>query len=125
MWSTSTTGQTKSLIPLICRREPFRLTAIHCADNRQLSDSGLAIFRDCRNLGALDLAHTDVSDAGLGNFQDCRNLKQLGLPGTHVTDRGLAFFKECKNLNELFLDDTQVGDAGLAHFADRDFGVFP
>ena len=123
-------------------REAFQLTHLHLQGNAQVSDAGLANFKDCRNLTGLnlhktkvgdaglahfkecksltylDLTNTQVSDAGLANFKDCKNLTFLNLWATQVSDAGLAHFKDCKNLTGLNLSGTQVGDAGLAHFKD-------
>jgi hypothetical protein len=57
-----------------------------------------------------------MTDTGLAHFKDCKNLGHLFLSGTKVSDVGLAHFKDCKSLTHLYLDHTQVGDAGLAHF---------
>src|SRR5262249_49269889 len=82
----------------------------------QMSDVGLAHFKDCKNLTKLELHSTQVSDAGLVHFQDCKALTVLNLGGTKVSDVGLAHFRDCKNLTYLGLNGTQVSDAGLDHF---------
>ena len=53
-----------------------------------------------------------VGDSGLAHFKDCKNLTYLDLNGTKVSDAGLAHFKDCKNLMYHSLSGTQVGDAG-------------
>jgi uncharacterized membrane protein/tRNA A-37 threonylcarbamoyl transferase component Bud32 len=98
--------------------EPFRLTHVDLGENKQVSDMGLAHFKDCKSLTSLSLNGTRVSDAGLVHFKGCKNLMRLWLAGTQVSEAGLAYFKGCKNLTELWLNDTEVGDAGVAHFKD-------
>ncbi len=97
-------------------REAFQLTHLHLQGNAQVSDAGLANFKDCRNLTGLNLHKTKVGDAGLAHFKECKSLTYLDLTNTQVSDAGLANFKDCKNLTFLNLWATQVGDAGLAHF---------
>jgi serine/threonine protein kinase len=97
---------------------PFRLTWVDCRDNPQVSDTGLAHFKDCKSVKELYLPGTKVTDAGLAHFKDCKGMKTLFLDGTQVSDAGLAHFKDCKGMTTLFLNDTQVSDAGLAHFKD-------
>jgi serine/threonine protein kinase/Leucine-rich repeat (LRR) protein len=99
-------------------KEPFRLTFVDLRGNKQLTDTGVTHFQDCKNLRGLGLGFTQVTDAGLANFKNCKNLTDLGLGGTQVTDTGLTHFKDCKDLTELYLDRTQVTDTGLAHFHD-------
>ncbi len=99
-------------------RASFRLPVVKLAMNKQVSDMGLAHFKECKNLTVLQLDGTPVSDAGLAHLKDCKGLTYLGLNFTKVSDAGLAHFKECKNLMTLRLDGTQVSDAGLAHFKD-------
>jgi Leucine-rich repeat (LRR) protein len=119
-------------------RTPFRLEAIRLKDNKQVSDAGLACFKDCENLTAVDLWGTQTGDACLAHFKNCKNLTHLILGGTQVTNAGLVdckdwkklgflsldwtsvgnpvllHLKDCKNLEALFLSNTQVNDAGLA-----------
>jgi serine/threonine protein kinase/Leucine-rich repeat (LRR) protein len=119
-------------------RTPIRLEAIRLKDNKQVNDAGLASFKDCENLTAVDLGGTQAGDAGLACFKACKNLTHLFLQGTRVTNAGLAdlkdwkklgflsldwtsvgnpvlvYLKDCKNLEQIFLGDTHVNDAGLA-----------
>jgi Leucine-rich repeat (LRR) protein len=99
-------------------REEFRLTQVLLNENRQVSDAGLACFKDCENLLHLYLSGTRVGDAGLAHFKNCKNFSHLFLGGTQVSDAGLASFKDCKNLGHLDLNDTRVSDAGLVHLKD-------
>ena len=97
-------------------KEPFQLTSVDLNGNQQVTESGLASFKGCRNLTSLYLAGSRVTDAGLVNFKDCKNLTVLALGGTPVSDAGLTNFKDCQNLTVLNLGFTQVTDAGLANF---------
>jgi hypothetical protein len=99
-------------------REAFRLTAVELTGNKEVSDAGLAVFKDCKNLTVLQLGGTPVGDAGLANFKDCTSLTRLDLGGTKAGDAGLAHFAGCKNVTSLSLWGTRVGDEGLAHFKD-------
>ena len=97
-------------------REGFRLTAVELHENTKVTDTGLAHFKDCKNLMSLDLSVTQAGDAGLDYFKNCKNLVILDLASTKVSDTGLAHFRDCKNLTTLNLCYTKTGDAGLAHF---------
>ncbi len=99
-------------------REAIRLTGVFLDGNKQVTDAGLAAFKDCKGLTYLGLHGTPVTDAGLAAFKDCKGLTHLGLYNTQVTDEGLAAFKDCKGLTVLGLGGTQVTDAGLAAFKD-------
>ena len=59
--------------------DSFQLTGVTLAENQQLSDAGLTVFENCRNLESLDLQSTSVSDQGLICFRNCLNLKVLNL----------------------------------------------
>jgi len=119
-------------------REPFRLTAVVLDGSRQVTDAGLAILRDCKNLALLKLVNTPVTDAGvthipncrelwlqktrlftdaaLAHLPDCKGLWQLHLVLLpKVTDAGLVHLKDCESLTFLNLDSTPVTDAGLVH----------
>ncbi|QDU21310.1 bifunctional serine/threonine-protein kinase/formylglycine-generating enzyme family protein [Urbifossiella limnaea] len=99
-------------------REAFRLTWVGLPNNKQVTDAGLAAFKDCKNLGGLQLEGAPVTDAGLIHLKDGTGLTGLDLCGTKVTDAGLAHLKGCTKLTYLQLGDTQTTDAGLSHFKD-------
>jgi hypothetical protein len=50
-----------------------------------VTDNGLACFKDCKNLGFLYLGRTKVSDAGLAHFKGVY-LKRLWIEYTGITD---------------------------------------
>ncbi|QEL16664.1 protein kinase domain-containing protein [Limnoglobus roseus] len=120
---------------------PFELAAVMLRGNKQVTDAGLAVCSECKNLTHLDLvetkitdgglahfagnknlvvlnlAHTAVSDEGLAHFQGNTNLTELWLGVMpKVTDRGMAYFKDCKKLTKLWLGGNSLTDKGVAHF---------
>jgi tetratricopeptide (TPR) repeat protein len=98
----------------------IRLTHVHLDRNNPVTDSGLAAFKDCKNLKGLDIyGPKAVTDAGLAHFKDCKKLELLALHATSVTNAGLALFKDCENLGHLDLwGCPQVTDAGCIPFKD-------
>jgi hypothetical protein len=100
-------------------RDQFRLTVVDLRNNMQVTDAGLAIFKDCHHVRLLALwGAGQITDAGLAHFAGCQNITQLHLQGTKVTDRGLAQFKGSTIITDLYLDGPQITDTGLAHFKD-------
>ncbi|MBC7815294.1 MAG: protein kinase, partial [Planctomycetaceae bacterium] len=99
-------------------RGAFELTGVGLGQNEKVSDAGLAVFKDCKNLTSLHLYYVNVSPAGLAHFKACRNLTNLSLHSTQTSDAGLAHFQDCKNLMFLDLTYTQASDVGLAYFKD-------
>jgi serine/threonine protein kinase len=123
-------------------RESFRLTFVELARNKQVTDAGLAVFKDCKSLTGLSLWQTNVGDEGLVHVKECKavthlwlgttrvtdaglaqlagrtNLVLVDLLSTNVTDVGLANLKNCRELDNLSLFGTGVTDAGLDHLKD-------
>jgi serine/threonine protein kinase/Leucine-rich repeat (LRR) protein len=99
-------------------KDNFKLTAVNLDGNKNVTDAGLANFKDSRNLAILNLRKTPVSDAGLVHFKDCKNLTELYLDETKLTNAGLMNFKGCKNLIILRLGFTPVTDSGVEVFKD-------
>jgi hypothetical protein len=83
-------------------------------DNTQVSDAGLAHLQELTQLEALTLNNTQVSDAGLAHLRGLTQLEGLSLYNTRASDVGLAHLRELTRLEGLFLDKTQVTDAGVA-----------
>ena len=100
-------------------KQEFTLTEVDLSGSKLLTDAGLANFKDCKNLHAINLQQTKIGDAGLANFGACKRLKFLDLSETNVTDVGLALFKNCGRLTHLSLSRTDVGDPGLEQFRGR------
>ncbi len=96
----------------------FRVTWFDLHEKEQVSDAGLAHFKDCKSLIYLGLQGTQVSDVGLVHFKNCKDLTHLDLKGTQVSGAGLVHFKDCKDLTDLSLGGTPVTDTGLASLSD-------
>jgi hypothetical protein len=106
-------GQLEDLTPL----EGMNLAGLRYLDltNTKMGDSGLAPFKDCKNLTELGIPGTQVGDAGLAHLKDCKTLTNIDLAWTKVSDAGMVHLKDCTSLKVLQLSWTQVGDACLAH----------
>ena len=103
-------------------KEAIALSEARIENNKQVSDSGLSCFKDCKDLTSLYLYGPEVSDAGMAHFKNHKSLTHLRLGGylggeeNKVSDAGLANFKDRKNLTAIALSDLNVSDAGLANF---------
>ncbi len=52
----------------------------------------MVYFKDCKKSKlSRPRSCNEVTDAGLANFKDCKDLTYLALTGTKVSDAGLAF----------------------------------
>jgi Leucine-rich repeat (LRR) protein len=92
------------------------LKEVDFRSSRQVSDEGLAVFRECTNVTNLDFSGINrIGDAGLVHFANCRDLFRLSLSGTRVTDEGLKAFKDFTKLKYVWLQRTQVTGSGLVH----------
>ncbi len=67
----------------------FRLTRVGLGNNPDVTDGGLAAFKDCQNLNILDLTGTPVTDAGLAHLVGLNALTNLLLTKTKVTAKGV------------------------------------
>ncbi len=116
--SVEVNGEERQITAMVdLPKDRFSLTGVDLSRYKNVSDIGLANFKDCcKNLIHLDLNFTLLTDAGLANFKDCKNLTVLRLR-SQLTDVGLANFKDCKNLTVLCLLGP-VTDAGLSYFKD-------
>jgi eukaryotic-like serine/threonine-protein kinase len=92
-----------------------RLTGISLPGNPRVTDAGLAVFKDCKDIWTVLLQGTNVSDAGLAHFAGFRDLNAIYLERTKITDAGLALLPNREKLVVLFVGDTKVTDAGMAH----------
>ena len=104
-------------------RGAFQLTGVvlwNAEGNRAaVTDAGLAVFKDCKDITEIKTYRTRLSDTGLANFKDCKNLTFICMEAPEaVTDQGLAAFKDCKNLKFLRLTGVPLTGAGLVHFKD-------
>ena len=85
-------GNPKSVSEL--PRGPFELRIVDLVQNGKVSDAGLAIFKDFKELTHLFLHATQVGDAGLAHLKSCTNLTTLTLQKTKVTAQGIDDFKK-------------------------------
>jgi Leucine-rich repeat (LRR) protein len=98
-------------------QDRFTLTRV-ILDGKKLTDEGLGVFKDCRNLMALSLDGVQITDVGMASFKNCNRLTHLNLSNSQFTETMLANFEDCKNLQALALNETRVGDQGLSYFKD-------
>ena len=74
----------------------------------QVSNEGLAVLTNLKNLGRLHLENSTVTDAGLSHIAKLERLEYLNLYGTGITDAGIAQLKGLKHLEKLYLWKTRV-----------------
>ncbi len=80
----------------------------------QVSNEGLAVLTNLKNLGRLHLENSTVTDAGLSHIAKLERLEYLNLYGTGITDAGIAQLKGLKHLENLYLWKTKVSyDAAM------------
>ncbi len=80
----------------------------------QVSNEGLVVLTNLKNLGRLQLENSAVTDAGLTHIAELERLEYLNLYGTGITDAGIAQLKGLKHLEKLFLWKTNVSyDAAM------------
>jgi len=80
----------------------------------QVSNEGLAVLTNLKNLGRLHLENSTVTDAGLTHIAKLERLEYLNLYGTGITDAGIAQLKGLKHLEKLYLWKTNVSyDAAM------------
>ena len=60
----------------------------------QVSDGGLALFKDCKKLTKLTLSETQVSDAGIKHLAGLKTLQALNLHATKVTPAGVGALQQ-------------------------------
>ena len=79
----------------------------------RVSDAGMSVVAEMRNLTRLDLANTAVTDAGTRALSGLRRLEYLNLRGTRVGDGTLATLTQLPALRSLYLWETSVTDAAV------------
>ncbi len=100
-------------------RTPFRLLLIILRDNPAVTDDGLAAFEGCQHLKEVYLwGSKNVSDSGLRHFCQCKELRVLGIGGTAVTDSGLALLRDLRTLEYLHVSSMPVTAEGLSNLRD-------
>ena len=90
----------------------------------KVSDEGLAVLTQLKNLTQLHLENSSVTDAALEHLRGSERLQYLNLYGTGVTDAGVKHLEGLKYLRKLYVWQTKVsydvaqgmekGTAGLA-----------
>lgn len=81
----------------------------------KVSDQGLAVLSQLKNLSQLHLENSSVTDGGLANLSGLTSLQYLNLYGTGVTDAGLKHLEALKHLRKLYVWQTKVSyDAAQA-----------
>jgi serine/threonine protein kinase len=95
-------------------KEPFHLTDAFLSQSR-MSDQGMEVFRDCKNLKSLVLAEAKITDQGLACLAGCTQLEFLSLYKVPVSEVGLKHLQACSQLSQLILNHTPTNDAGLEH----------
>lgn len=88
-----------------------------CLAHTEVTDEGLRVLQECRELQWLDLAFTRVSDATVNRLDGARQLRQLSLERTSVGDAALATIARLKSLEELDLSHTGVTDEGVTRLS--------
>jgi hypothetical protein len=81
----------------------------------QVSDQGLAVLSQLKNLTQLHLEKSQVTDSGLAPLTQLHRLQYLNLYGTSISDAGLVHLRELKQLKKLYLWKTAVSyEAAMA-----------
>ncbi len=74
----------------------------------QISDKGLAVVAQLKNLAKLHLENSSVMDSGLAHVSGLGNLQYLNLYGTQVSDEGMKSLEGLSHLRKLYLWQTKV-----------------
>jgi uncharacterized membrane protein len=79
----------------------------------RVTDDGLAVVEQFRNLTRLHLDRTDVSDTGVQHLTKLTRLEYLNLYGSRVTDTGLSELGGLTALRHLYAWQTGITPAGV------------
>ncbi len=90
-----------------------RLERLDLGANPELTDLGLAYLKGLTKLETLRLWDTNISDKGMELISELKQLRWLYLGGTTITDAGLSFVKKLTLLRGLDLRATHISDRGL------------
>jgi len=81
----------------------------------QVSDQGLAVLAQLKNLAKLHLENSSVADSGLAHLSGLTSLQYLNLYGTGISDAGVKPLEGIKQLQKLYVWKTKVSyDAAMA-----------
>lgn len=79
-----------------------------------ITDEGLTVIGNLKNLTRLYLDNTQITDEGLQHLDELIYLEYLNLYGTQVSDEGIQQLSGLKNLKRLYLWQTKVTKEGAA-----------
>lgn len=79
-----------------------------------ISDNGLQVISELKNLKKLYLEKTRITDDGLSYLAQLEQLEYLNLYGTSITNSGLSHLRNLKNLRSLYLWQTNVTQEGAS-----------
>lgn len=89
-------------------------------DGSSLTEAGLAVLKDMRQLQALGLSHAlALKGPGLAAIANHPTLTTVSVGGTGVGDAAMAPIASIRQLKKLALNHDQVTDAGLAALANH------
>jgi len=74
----------------------------------QVSNKGLAVLSQLKNLAQLHLENSSVTDSSLSHLSGLTSLKYLNLYGTSITDAGLKPLEGLEHLQKLYVWKTKV-----------------
>ena len=83
-------------------------------DRSLITDEGLAVVADMKELENLNLSYTSITSNGLRHVSKLGKLKILDLAGCDIRDDGLTNLAGLTNLQWLILSGSNVTDRGLA-----------
>lgn len=89
-----------------------------------ISDDGLAVIAELKNLRKLHLEKTAITDDGLIHLSGLEQLEYLNLYGTSITDAGLLHLQDLANLQSLYLWQTNVTQEGAAALQEAIPGLY-
>ncbi len=95
--------------------EPFFVYTISLYEKEKVTDDGLRLLKDLKQLSELHLRSTPVTNAGMQHLAKLTNLTTLNISQTSVGDDGLKHLTNLRNLTYLSLHSTKSGDKGLEH----------
>lgn len=95
------------------------ITYLHLAENRNITDAGLAYLKALPQLTRLDLGSCALTDTGLAHLKALTNLKILGLSYCNrITDAGLKHLRALPGLQKLDLQGcVKVTHGGVARLS--------
>ena len=103
-----------SIMPISAVDPRLRISVLNGAS--EFGDEQIAVLEPvAENIVSLDLAKSIVTDAGLDVVGQMRNLEKLHLEGTKITDSGIGKLTNLQKLTYLNLHSTQVGNQIFEH----------